>query len=210
MFEQWCARELLLRTIHGDEDSPVRYASYLGVKGTTAYAARIAEMCRQAEPRWRQACQEAEQAMARVPASRRNFFQAHVLSQVRLQLHATEMLLAIAEAASPALQTSAKHGKIDSAIESIHAIQADLREAEYGQWAGFYTLGDWFVDVPLTLRLAEVCRTRLAGRPFSAAERQTLETAVRINRENTSYVHIKIKAHQEGQQVEFCVPPGRN
>ncbi len=93
---------------------------------------------------------------------------------------------------------------------SPFAIQADLREAEYGQWAGFYTLGDWFVNIPLTLRLAEVCRSHIAGRPLSAAEQQTLDTAVRINRENTSYVFIKIKAYQGGQKVRFCEPPGRN
>ena len=209
VFQQWCARELLLRIIHKDETSPVRY-DYLGVTGTTAYAARVAAICRQAEPRWERACLLAEQALARVPASRRNFFQAHVLTQVRLHLHANRMLLAIAEAASPELQTSAKLGKLDSAMVSIRAIQADLREAEYGQWAGFYTLGDWFVDIPLTLRLAEVCRTHFAGRPLSAAEQETLDAAIRINRENTSYVFIKIKAYQEGQKVKFCEPPGRN
>ena len=209
VFEQWCARELLLRTIHNDETSPVRY-DYLRVSGTKAYAARVAAICRQADPRWEHACLLAEQAQARVPAGRRDFFQAHVLTQVRLHLHANRMLLAIAEAASPELQAAEKLGKLDSAIVSLRAIQADLREAEYGQWAGFYTLGDWFVNIPLTLRLAEVCRSHIAGRPLSAAEQQTLDTAVRINRENTSYVFIKIKAYQGGQKVRFCEPPGRN
>ena len=210
VFEQWCARELLLRIIHRDETSPVRFASYLGVNNTTAYGARVAAICREAEPRWQRACLFGERAMAYVPASRRDFFQAHVLTQARLHLHATQMLAAVAEAASPKLQAPARYGKIDGAIVSLRAIQADLREAEYGQWAGFYTLGDWFVDIPLTLRLAEVCRTHLAGRPLSAAEQQTLDTAVRINRENTSYVFIKIKAYQEGRQVKFCEPPCRN
>ena len=115
VFEQWCARELLLRIIHKDETSPVRY-DYLGANGTTAYAARVAAICREAEPRWQRACLLAEQAMARVPAGRRDFFQAHVLTQARLHLHATRMLAAVAEAASPELQDAAKFGKIDSAI----------------------------------------------------------------------------------------------
>ena len=103
-----------------------------------------------------------------------------------------------------------RFAKIDEAMGFLRAIQADLRAAEYGQWAGFYTLGDWFVDIPLTLRLAEVCRTHLAGRPLSPAQQETLDTAVRINRENTSYVFIKIKAYQEGQKVKFRESPGRN
>jgi hypothetical protein len=202
MFQQWCARELLLRIIHRDETSPVRY-DYLKVRGTKAYAARIAEICREADPRWQQACLLGEQAMARVPESRRNFFQAHVLTQARLGLHANRMLMAIAEAASPDLPAAAKLGQLDSAMVSIRAIQADLHEAEYGKWAGFYTLGDWFVDIPLTLRLAEVCRAHLADRPLSPAEQETLTTAERINRENTSYVYITIKKYQEGQKVQF-------
>ena len=128
-----------------------------------------------------------------------------MLTQARLHMHATQMLPAIAEAASPKLQP-----RRSSARSTGHGlpsrIQADLRQAEYGQWAGFYTLGDWFVDVPLTLRLAEVCRSYIAGRPLSPAEQQTLATAVRINRENTSYVFIKIKEYQEGQKVKFSIP----
>ena len=71
VFEQWCARELLLRIIHRDETSPVRFASYLGVNNTTAYGARVAAICREAEPRWQRACLFGERAMAYVPASRR-------------------------------------------------------------------------------------------------------------------------------------------
>jgi hypothetical protein len=208
-FQQWCARDLLLRIIQRDATSPVRFR-FLKARDTAEYAARVATICRQAEPRWERARLLAERALERMPPARRDFFRAHVLTQVRLHWHANRMLLAIAEAASPGRQNPTQSDGIDKSIGSIQAIQAALREAEYGQWAGFYTLGDWFVDIPLTLRLAQVCRARLAGRPLSAAEQQTLDTAARINREDTSYVYIKIKAYQKGQQVEFCAPPGRN
>jgi hypothetical protein len=205
-FEQWCARDLLLRILQGDASSPVRFR-FLRVRDTAAYGARVTEICRQAEPRWERARMLAEQALARVPPARRDFFRAHALTQVQLRWHANRMLGAIAEAASPGLGNSAKLEKIDRAVASLHAIQTALRDAEYGQWAGFYSLGDWFVDIPLTLRLAEACRTRLAGRALSPTEQKTLDTAARINREDTSYVYIKIKAYQKGRQVEFCEPP---
>ena len=205
VFQQWSARELLLRTIHDDETSRVRY-DYLKAKGTKAYAARTVEICREADLRWQRANLLAEQALAFVPQARRNFFQAHVLTQVRLNLHANRMLLAVAQAATTELPAAERLGRLDTAMVLIRAIQEDLHEAEYGKWEGFYSLGDWFVDIPLTLQLAEVCRAHLAGRPLSPAERKTLARAERINRENTSYVFIKIKGYQEGQKVQFSDP----
>ncbi len=205
VFQQWSARELLLRTIHDDETSRVRY-DYLKVAGTKAYAARVVKICSEADLRWQRANLLAEQALAVVPKPRRNFFQAHVLTQVRLHLHANRMLLAVAQAATTELPAAERLGQLDTAMVLIRAIQEDLHEAEYGKWDGFYSLGDWFVDIPLTLRLAEVCRAHLAGRPLSPAEQKTLARAERINRENTSYVFIKIKGYQEGQKVQFSEP----
>jgi len=93
---------------------------------------------------------------------------------------------------------------MDAAIREIQALLAALRAAEYGQWAGFYTVGDWFVDIPLTLHLAKACRTKLEGRPLSPVERTVLESAERHLREDTSSVYIRIKAYQIGQRVQFC------
>jgi hypothetical protein len=108
------------------------------------------------------------------------------------------------------LTPAEKYGKLDAAIGNLREVREDLRLGEYGQWEGFYTLGDWFIDVPLTLRLAEVCRSHVVGRPLSPAEQETLALAERINRENTSYVFKNIKPYQAGQKVRFCEPGEQN
>jgi len=202
-FMQWCAHDLLVRIIQNDAESPVRFR-FLKVRNTAEYGRRVAEICREAEPRWERAAALAEGARVKIPAERQDFFRAHVLTQLKVHLHDTRMLRAIAEAAIPETSREAKLARIDAAVKELNAIFAALREAEYGKWAGFYTLGDWFVDTPLTLQLAEICRTSLSGRALSPAEQKTVERAARMNREDTSYVYIRLKDYQKGQAVQFC------
>jgi hypothetical protein len=44
--------------------------------------------------------------------------------------------------------------KVEAALREGQAIMHALRGAEYGKWKGFYTDGDWPLDVPLSIRSA--------------------------------------------------------
>jgi hypothetical protein len=138
-----------------------------------------------------------------VPSGRREFFQAHVATQIDLHLHSNRMLRHIAEAASPGTPIALQRVSIEASIREARAVLDALRKAEYGKWAGFYTLGDWFVDMPLTLHLAEACLAQLRGQGLSEAQQTTLARAERLLREDI-HLFAKVKAYQQGQKVQFC------
>ena len=202
-FYHQLGRDLLVRIMRDDVQPPARFRNP-AAPSYAEYTSRVVSMCKEAEPRWGQAARLAAQAGALVPPNRRDFFQAHVLTQLGVHVHSNRMLRNIAEAASLGTSPSVRLERMDEAIREIQALLAALRAAEYGQWAGFYTVGDWFVDIPLTLHLAKACRTKLEGRSLSPVERTVLESAERHLREDTSSVYIRIKAYQIGQRVQFC------
>ncbi len=143
-------------------------------------------------------------------ADRRDFFQAHILTQLGVHRHSNLMLRHIAQAAAPGASTDTQLANIEASIRELRATLDALRQAEYGKWAGFYTLGDWFVDIPLTLHLAEACLAQLRGQPLSTGQQATLARAERYLRDDTSHVYIKIKAYQKGQKVQFCAGENRD
>jgi hypothetical protein len=202
-FYHQLGRDLLARIMRRDESMPVRFR-FLKVSTYPGYTAHVVNMCRAAEPRWAEAARLVEAARPLVPDARREFFQGHVSSQVDLHLHSNRMLRHIAQAASPGVPVASQQVSIQAAAGELRAMLDALRKAEYGKWAGFYTLGDWFVDMPLTLQLAEACLVQLRGQPLSAAQQATLARAERLLRDDTSHVYIKIKAYQQGQKVQFC------
>jgi len=161
-------------------------------------------MCRQAEPRWEQAARLAEQARPLVPAGRRDFFQAHVATQIDLHRHSNRMLRYIAEAATPGASNASRQVSIAAAIEEVRAMLDALRQGATGKWDGFHTLGDWFVDIPLTMQTADACLAQLRGQTLTAAQKATLARAERLLRDDTSHVYIKVKAYQQNRKVEFC------
>jgi len=202
-FYHQLGRDLLVRIMRGDESMPVRFhwfkaATYSG------YTAKVVSMCREAEPRWEAAARLVQKTRPLVPSARREFFQAHISTQVDLHLHLNRMLRHVAEAASPGVPPASQQVSIETAAREMRAALDALRKAEYGQWAGFYTLGDWFVDMPLTLHLAEVRLAQLRGQRLSAEQQATLARAERMLRDDSSHLFARIKAYQEGQKVQFC------
>jgi len=196
-------RDLLVRIMRRDQSMPVRFR-FLKVSTYPGYIAHIANMCRQAEPRWEEAARLARQAWPLIAPARRDFFLAHVVTQIDLHWHSNRMLLHIAEAAAPGATAPSQQVNVEAAVREARAILAGLRQAECGKWAGFYTLGDWFVDIPLTLRLAEACLVQLRGQKLTPAQQATLARAERLLGEDTSHVYIKIKAYQKGRKAGFC------
>jgi hypothetical protein len=208
-FYQQLGRDLLVRIMRGDRSMPVRFR-FLKVASYPAYTSHVENMCRQAEERWTHAARLAEEVRTLVPAGRRDFFQAHILTQLALHRHSNRMLRHIAQAAAPGASVETQLSNIAASVGEVRATLQTLREAEYGKWAGFYTLGDWFVDIPLTLQLAEACLAQLRGQALSTDQQATLARAERYLRDDSSHVYIKIKAYQKGQKVQFCLGEDRD
>lgn len=192
-FYHTLGRDLLVRLITGDTAMPHRYSQYFpDPRDLSRYAARLAEICQEAEPRWEKARQLAEKAKPLVPADRRNFFQAYVLTQLGIHQHSNRMLLHLAEAAQGAA-ASAQLEKMAAAIVDIQNVSEALHAAEYGKWAGFYQ-GDLFVNVRHSLALARAYRDKLEGKPLPA------EVPISVRPADP---YVALKAYQRDRRVEF-------
>ena len=94
-------RGLLLGLLAGDENAPIE--GFRGVPKSfnlKEIGIFLAKITQEADPRWQEARLLAEKAKPFVPADRRDFFQAHVLSQVDIHLHSNRMLMHLAQAAA--------------------------------------------------------------------------------------------------------------
>ena len=85
--------------------------------------------------------------------------------------------------------------KLRAAMKEGEEVQDALRAADYGQWDGFYTSGDWLVNVPLTLTLIKGYQNRLEG--------QEVPENVLVRAKDDSFAYTMIKAYQGGQRVQF-------
>jgi hypothetical protein len=193
-FYQTVARLLLLRLISGNDASPVEFAGLPRFASLKEMGAFLAKSCDQANPRWKKARLLAERAKLLIPADRRRFFQAHVLSQVDIQLHSNKMLLHLAQTAED-LPGSDPRSSLRAAMEEGEEVQEALRAADYGPWEGFYTSGDWLVNVPLTLNLIKAYQNKLAG--------QEVPENLLVRAKDASFAYTMIKAYQGGQRVQF-------
>ncbi len=189
-FYHTLARDLLVRLITGDTAAP--NPLFPKVTDFGRYASWLADICRQADPRWVKAQQLAEKARPLVPAARRNFFQAHVLTQLAIHLHSNRMLLDLAEAARDG-SASGKSEKTAAAIVELERVLEALHAAEYGKWAGFYQ-GDLFVNVRHSLAMARAYRDKLEGKPLPS----DVPLAVRA-----ADPYVTLKAYQRDQRVQF-------
>lgn len=212
-FYQYLGRDLLVHLMLGP-DSPWRSSNLHRFQESYVdypqYASHLREICQQAEPRWKHVEQVSRQAQPLVLPARRNFYQAEVLTELELHLHSNLMLVDLANAVlsnSPMV----KLASVNAAIRELQQILTALRAADYGKWQGFYTKGDWFVDIPLTLAMAKVARDKFEGRSLSVAQSVVLKSVKYNLNHNTSAVFKKIKAYQDGQRVRIynCAAPAQ-
>jgi hypothetical protein len=196
--------DLLVRMIKRDTPSPVRIKSLAGNGGFDAYARALGEACRQASPRWKNAAALAQEAEPLVPADRRQFFQAHVMTELHVHEHWNKILADLAGAASSGVPPEERLKIVQGAIAEIQALRATVRQADYGKWEGFHTRGDWFDNLDLTLAVAQMCESKLKTNSLLPAQQQTLAAAEHYLNADTSNVYIKIKAYQKGRKVQFC------
>lgn len=194
-YYQTVARQFLLGLIAGDDTSPRK--SFTGVPGTATLkdmGAFLARITAEADPRWSKARLLAEKAKPLVPAERRDFFQAHVLTQVDIQLHSNRMLLHLAQAAAN-LHGAGQLAHIRIAIEEGEKLQDALRAAEYDKWKGYYTAGDWLLDVPLTMALMKAYQGKLEGKEVSEN--------VLARASDKGFGYDMIKGYQGDQRDQF-------
>lgn len=115
-----------------------------------------------------------------------------MLTQVEINLHGNQMLLDIAKAAQT---TGGRAGLIASAIHEGQEIENALQAADYGKWVGFYTRGDWLLDVPLTLNLARAYIRQLDG--------DGMDQNVMVRAQDDGFAYHMITAYQGTQAVQF-------
>ncbi len=133
------------------------WVPYLDLENAERYTSEAAA-------RWAVAEDLARKAAPLVPASRRQFFQSHVQTQLDIHLHSNAALRLTAEAWGDRAHAAEK---LALAVEELKKVVASMRASEYGQWAGFYK-DDRFVDVKKTLAMAEAALAKAQGKPMPA------------------------------------------
>ncbi|MGA8598912.1 MAG: glycosyl hydrolase 115 family protein, partial [Bryobacteraceae bacterium] len=195
-FYQTAARKILFELIAGDAQSAVKLGSQIthDYKNVNELSAAMVRGCQEAEGRWQHVEELAAEARKVMLENRLEFFQANVTTQIQVHVHSNRMLEAVAGAA---LSGSAeeRRKKIAAAIGEGEAVEGALEAADYGKWQGYYTNGDWLLDVPRTIALARAYDDKLAGK-------EAPENAI-IRARDGGFAYWMITAYQGTQQVEF-------
>ena len=194
-YYQTAARIMLRGLIAGDDTSPVKslhgIPDFANLKVMGEF---IAKVTAEADPRWKKAQALAAKAKPLVPVARQGFFQANVLTQVDMQLQSNRMLMHIAQAAAD-LHGADHSAHIHAASKECQQILDALRAAEYGKWKGYYTAGDWLLDIPLTLAMLKAYQGKLEGRevPYNTS----------LWGRGSDHGYPLIKAYQGDERDEF-------
>lgn len=193
-FYEIMGRMLLIQMSKGTETKPVRRFGMRQALTPAQLASRIASACEGAVPKWQNALRLAESARKLVPENRQQFFQANVLTQVEINLHGNQMLLDVARAVGTASSVNRRR-MIQSALNEAGAIEKALDAADYGKWAGFYTDGDWLLDLPLTVNLEKAYLAQLNSKGMNEN--------VLVRAQDGGFAYRMITAYQGTQKVEF-------
>jgi hypothetical protein len=105
------------------------------------------------------------------------------------------MVLDLAEAAGSTTDAE-RVARVEAAIGEGQALMTALRAADYGKWRGFYTDGDWLVDVPLTLEITQAYLDQIKGV-------RVVPENLLIRVEDGGFGYHMITAYQGTQQVQF-------
>jgi Glycosyl hydrolase family 115 len=122
---------------------------------TTATAHEI-QQCGDAQPRWDAVWKKAVAAEALVPPSRREFYQASVLTMVTIQRDSNRMLDDISKSIQDAQKgdMTAAQSEAADALTAVDEVRKAQAAAEYGKWKNWYR-GDWLTGVYRTQQVLE-------------------------------------------------------
>ncbi len=154
------ARHFLRRMISNYEKTWVKDIN--GNFDATENAERLQRVCGEANARWEAVLAKAEALKPRIPAGRRNFYEANVMVPIRVNLHSNRVLRDVALAHN-AETVARKTELLDAARPEVDAILAALERAEYGKWKDFY-LNDLMVGLRSTQTCIDIVRNRINGR----------------------------------------------
>jgi hypothetical protein len=118
--------------------------------------ARELKVCAQAQSGWDAVWNEAKAVEASVPADRRPFYEAYILTGIAINRDGNRMLWLTSDAIKNAKEgNKAKaHQDIKEALARIADIKRMEKGAEYGKWRNWYR-GEWLVGVDETRDLLE-------------------------------------------------------
>jgi len=121
-----------------------------------AFLDRDIKECTDAQPRWDAVWKDAIAAESLVDATRRNYYQAEMLTMIAINRESNRMLLNVAKAMkdADAGDTAKAENETAEALKSLDAIQAQMHAAEYGKWKNWYR-GDWLTGVYRTRELVQ-------------------------------------------------------
>ena len=114
------------------------------------------EQCDAAQPRWDAVWKKALAAEALVPPSRRQFYQASVLTMITIQRESNRMLAEIAKSVEDAQKgdTAGAEREAADALAAVAEVRKAQAAAEYGKWKNWYR-GDWLTGVYRTQQVLE-------------------------------------------------------
>lgn len=123
---------------------------------TETTMARELKVCAEAAPHWDAVWNEAKAAEALVPADRRPFYGAYVLTGIAINRDGNRLLWLTSDAikSEKAGDKARAHRDVNEALAQIADIKQMEKRAEYGKWRNWYR-GEWLVGVDVTRELLE-------------------------------------------------------
>lgn len=100
-------------------------------------ARMLIDLCQEAQPRWDSLYSEAVEIYGRVPAERKNFYQAHLVTPIAIHRFGNKMLTRVMMAyLEPEIETKKNH--LRRALNLKEQVIESFSLAEYGKWENFY------------------------------------------------------------------------
>jgi len=128
----------------------------LNAEQRAAFLDRDIKECTDAQPRWDAVWKDAVAAESTVDPTRRDYYQAEMLTMITINRNSNRMLLDVAQSMkdeNAGDAAKAEAGAAD-ALKELDEIQASMHTAEYGKWKNWYR-GDWLTGVYRTHELVQ-------------------------------------------------------
>jgi hypothetical protein len=121
-----------------------------------AFLDRDIKECTDAQPRWDAVWKDAVAAENTVDPSRRDYYQAEMLTMITINRNSNRMLLDVAQSMKDenAGDTVKAENEAADALKALDGIMASMHLAEYGKWKNWYR-GDWLTGVYRTRELVQ-------------------------------------------------------
>jgi Glycosyl hydrolase family 115 len=160
------ARRILLDALSGHQiinipsQSPKwtqpRVGFTLNAEQRAAFLDRDIKECTDAQPRWDAVWKDAETAKSLVDPTRRDYYQAEMLTMITINRDSNRMLLDVAQSMKEydAGDTDKARAAATYALKALDEIQTSMHAAEYGKWKNWYR-GDWLTGVYRTRELLQ-------------------------------------------------------